>query len=120
MARWQPARPITALVDLQNPRSMRLSETDRQLIVQLVAEVAGASAQVQLFGSRLDDARRGGDIDLLVSVDEPVERPAVLVATLGARLERALGGRRVDVVLSAPNLRVLPIHQVARMSGVRL
>jgi predicted nucleotidyltransferase len=96
---------------------MRLSPEQIQLIGQTVAELAGADASVRLFGSRLDDSARGGDIDLLLELPHPVEHPALLAAGVAARLERELGGRRVDVVVSAPNLQVLPIHRIARSTG---
>lgn len=96
---------------------MRLSPEQIRLIGQTVAEIAGVDATVRLFGSRLDDTARGGDIDLMLELPRAVEHPAQLAARVAARLERALGGRRVDVVLSAPNLQVLPIHQVARSTG---
>jgi len=42
---------------------MRLSDDQSQGIRRIVAEHAGADAEVKLFGSRIDDARRGGDGD---------------------------------------------------------
>jgi predicted nucleotidyltransferase len=73
-----------------------------------------------LFGSRLYDKRRGGDVDLLLEVASPVIDPAPLAARMAAQASRALGGRKVDVVLAAPNLRRLPIHEVAFREGVEL
>ena len=99
---------------------MRLTSKQQQIIQLAVREHVGLTAQVILFGSRIDETARGGDIDLLVEIAEPVERPAWLAATLAARIERALGGRKVDVLLQAPNLALLPIHGVARATGVAL
>ena len=99
---------------------MRLTSEQQQIVQIAVREHAGPSARVTLFGSRVDDHARGGDIDLLVECTVPVERPAWLAATLAARIERALGGRKVDVLLHAPNLTTLPIHRVARETGVAL
>jgi len=99
---------------------MRLSSADRANIVQLTSEVAGEHAAVRLFGSRVHDELRGGDIDLLVSLPEPVAQPAVLASRLAARIERALGGRKVDVVLQAPNLLEQPIHRAAMAEGLLL
>ncbi|MCG5524773.1 nucleotidyltransferase domain-containing protein [Ectothiorhodospira haloalkaliphila] len=99
---------------------MRLTPQQKTTIRRIVADQAGEAARVRLFGSRLDDTARGGDVDLLVELDEPVEQPARLSATLSARISRQMQGRRVDVVLSAPNLRHLPIHDVARREGVIL
>ena len=68
----------------------------------------------------MDDSRLGGDLDLLVELDAPVQRPAWLAARLGAQISRLLGGRSVDVVLQAPNLQHQPIHDVAAHNGVLL
>lgn len=93
---------------------MRISTDQAEMIRRIVREEAGADIAVRLFGSRLDDSARGGDIDLLLESPRPLDRPALLGATVEAKLIRALGGRRVDVVLVAPNLRHQPIHDHAR------
>lgn len=99
---------------------MRLSPHYAQRIVDEARAVFGPQVQVRLFGSRVDDRARGGDIDLLVSVAHPIERPALLASRLGARLQAALGEQRIDVVLEAPNLPLLPIHRVAHERGILL
>lgn len=99
---------------------MRLNPRHIEIIKQLAAEQFGERASLRVFGSRLDDTARGGDIDLLVEVPDPVERPAWQASSLSARVSRALNGRRVDVVLAAPNLAELPIHRLARNQGLRL
>lgn len=50
---------------------MRLSPIQTRLIVHCVRQQFGANARVLLFGSRLDDAARGGDVDLLVESEAP-------------------------------------------------
>ena len=45
---------------------MRLSPDQTRVILQCVRQQFGVDAGVMLFGSRLDDGARGGDIDLLV------------------------------------------------------
>jgi predicted nucleotidyltransferase len=97
---------------------MRLTPSQIAIIQQIVRAEVGAGSVVRLFGSRLDDAARGGDIDLLVEMPDPVEQPALLSARLAGKLIRAFDGRHVDVVLSAPNLQILPIHQQARKGVV--
>ena len=48
---------------------MRLTERQRQAIVDSIQETFGAQARTFLFGSRTDDSKFGGDIDLLVEVE---------------------------------------------------
>lgn len=48
--------------------AMRLNDSQIAAIRRVVAEQAGEEAQVRLFGSRLNDQAKGGDVDLLVQV----------------------------------------------------
>ena len=99
---------------------MRLTSEQIQAIRTGVAQVAGQGAQVWLFGSRLHDQARGGDEDVLLELDTPVDEPAQLAARLSVRISRAMHGRKVDVVIKAPNLMHMPIHTIAMQEGVRL
>jgi predicted nucleotidyltransferase len=101
---------------------MRLTQQEIQIIKSSVHEVMGENATVWLFGSRVDDSQRGGDIDLFVETDlsEPTER-VLKTAQLWAQLQLRLGEQRIDIVLAAaqsdkPKL----IEQVARNTGIRL
>jgi predicted nucleotidyltransferase len=99
---------------------MRLTPQQVDLIRRTVAQWAGAGASVRLFGSRVDDSAKGGDVDLLIDCPQPVDGPAMLAARLGARISRAIGGRKVDVLLAAPNLQEGEIHRIARARGILL
>ncbi|MBI5331365.1 MAG: nucleotidyltransferase domain-containing protein [Betaproteobacteria bacterium] len=99
---------------------MRLTPAQAQAIHRLAQETAGEAASVLLFGSRLDDHAKGGDVDLLLQVPDPVDNPAQLAALFSARVTRLMEGRKVDVVLLAPNLLRLPIHDIALREGQRL
>ena len=99
---------------------MRLAHNQALLIRNLAAQLAGDSARIWLFGSRVRDDARGGDVDLLLELDTPVAEPAQLAASLASRVSRGMDGRRVDVLIKAPNLMYLPIHSVALAEGVRL
>lgn len=96
---------------------MRLTDDQITALHLLTRDIAGEEARVLLFGSRLRDDARGGDVDLLVELPHPVDNPALLAARISARAMRALNGRNVDVLLSAPNLRRLPIHDIALNEG---
>ncbi len=99
---------------------MRLSPDQITNIRLLTNQLAGASARVWLFGSRVHDDARGGDVDLMLELDSPVLEPAQLSASLSSRVSRTMFGRKVDVLIKAPNLLHLPIHDVALAQGVQL
>lgn len=96
---------------------MRLTDYQIQVIRQLARQVAGKQVRVRVFGSRLDDTAHGGDLDLMLELTEPVDNPALMAARMSARVSRAMHGRKVDVLLSAPNLMHLPIHDIAFKEG---
>lgn len=99
---------------------MRLTQNQQRQIKATATSQFGESVEVILFGSRVDDTRRGGDIDIMIKTSEPVERPAVMAAKLATRLSRLLNNRNVDVIIQSDSLEHLPIHDVAERTGIRL
>ena len=99
---------------------MRLTPAQVDLIRGTAKQLLGADVQVTLFGSRVDDSGKGGDVDLMVEVAHPLEEPALIGARLASQVSRALGGRKVDVVVKAPNLMPQAIHQIAQQTGIVL
>ena len=74
---------------------MRLSADQARVILSCVRQQFGADAQVKLFGSRLDDSLRGGDVDLLVETAAAPTLHQRALATMA--LEQALS-LPVDIV----------------------
>lgn len=99
---------------------MRLTQEEAGIIRRQVGRVFGADARVWLFGSRADDARRGGDIDLYVEYAPRVEDEFRRVLELDDELQMQLGEQRIDIVVWAPGKTRQAIHEVARASGVPL
>ncbi len=93
---------------------MRLNENERQAILGAIG-TQDPQADVYLFGSRVDDSARGGDIDLLV-----LSRRIDLMAKLDilGDLHRRLGERKIDLVVY-PDLGQ-PFARIAATEGVRL
>lgn len=96
---------------------MRLDQNQIQAIRQLANQISGQGACVRIFGSRLDDMACGGDLDLMLELSEPVDNAALVAAKMSALVSRVMQGRKVDVLLSAPNLLRLPIHDIAFREG---
>ena len=100
---------------------MRLGDQERRIIRDSAADVFGSEARVMLFGSRVDDAKRGGDIDLLILLNDSAE--SMDMKTLAEKrvrylvmLEKALGERKIDLVTALPG-DDRPIVGVATGSG---
>ena len=101
---------------------MRLSKPQIDAIRLSAQGNFGSRARVWLFGSRVDEQRAGGDIDLYVEPE--IQDPAELVeAKLHFLLElhKKLGEQKIDVVIRRAAFREeLPIYRIARETGVRI
>ena len=99
---------------------MRLTRDQQTAIRSAIVETFGEGADVWLFGSRADDSKRGGDIDLLVCPG-PDARDQIFSRRIRllTRLERMLGERKIDVVIEMPQ-DSRPIVAVAHATGVKL
>ena len=96
---------------------MRLTPQQVSTIIGTAQVVAGAHSSVWLHGSRLDDTRRGGDIDLMVESNPPVnllQRARIKIA-LDAKLNRP-----VDVLALNEGTTASPFTQIAMAGAVRL
>lgn len=99
---------------------MRLNTVAQKIIKAEVADLLGPGNIVRLFGSRVDDNQRGGDIDLLIESAVPVENKVETECKLAARLYIKLGGRKVDVLIIDEFTPLMPVHQQAIEHGVIL
>lgn len=101
---------------------MRLSEKQRSIISNAVAENFGTGANVWLFGSRMDDAARGGDIDLYIEATTD-DADAIVESKLRFRvsLYKRLGDQKIDVIVRRPGFKGnLPIYDIAKQTGIKL
>jgi predicted nucleotidyltransferase len=96
---------------------VRLTQDEQTLIKRIVAEIFGDDAKLWLFGSRVDDAKRGGDVDLYVVPVQADDLFMKRVRCLG-RLEAVLL-YPVDLVV-ADKSASRPIDRIALKTGVLL
>ncbi|QQV77227.1 nucleotidyltransferase domain-containing protein [Sphingomonas aliaeris] len=98
---------------------MRLRTQEVQAIKASVAEAFGPSAIVRLFGSRIDDTLRGGDIDLHLEVDDGSQdyRKA---AAFRWRLFDRIDEQKVDLVFRVRGRPLRPIDEIAYEEGIVL
>ena len=99
---------------------MRLSNQQLDIIKSIVTEKMHSAYKLFLFGSRIDDTKRGEDIDLAIQVTGKVSHPARLCASIEAQISKKMKGRKVDVVLIAPDLKFGSAHKAALDTGILL
>lgn len=95
---------------------MRLNTTELQAVRALLGALDPAG-RIYLYGSRANDQRRGGDIDLYLQASRPIDLKTRL--TTQYRLELACD-TRVDLLIKNPDQPNQPIHKIAEELGILL
>ena len=102
---------------------MRLQPKEVNAIALAARDAFTPGTAVFLFGSRVDDNKRGGDIDLLVEVPEAMP-PAELVrrhTRFVSRIYRLLDEQRIDVVIATRGQQdARPVVAAAKREGLHL
>lgn len=93
---------------------MRISAQEHKAITQAVYSV-DPLAQAYLFGSRVDDESKGGDIDVLFVSKKINLMDKIDILTA---LHRELGQRKIDLIVYADESR--PFPKLALQTAIRL
>ncbi len=98
---------------------MRLSSKEKKTICAVLHHSFGDQAKIWLFGSRLDDSLKGGDVDLYI---ETPLKTGLLDAKIQAKvaLYHALHHTPVDLVVRKLSQPMAGIHKIARSEGISL
>lgn len=96
---------------------MRLNEQEVDAIKESARKVFGDTVKVYLFGSRLDDDKKGGDIDLYVRADDKHTTYEHKIKFL-VELQKRIGEQKIDVVISRDQHSL--IEQSAIKHGIAL
>jgi predicted nucleotidyltransferase len=95
---------------------MRLTSIEHQAIKKYFIEVF-KEGEIYLFGSRVDDSRKGGDIDLYLRIKETKNLVSKKLDFL-VKLKREIGQQKIDVVFDKKLNR--SIDRVAISNGIIL
>lgn len=96
---------------------MRLTPTEQQVIRDASLRYFGV--RPRLFGSRLNDLKLGGDIDLYIEAPVSPKQGVEARLRMVADIWKQLGERKIDVVVNAGGEQ-LSIYEVAQREGVLL
>lgn len=95
---------------------MRLSEEERQAITSAIL-MFDENAEIHLFGSRLDDSKRGGDIDILIKSDVVNKN---MLSLIEEELFHHIDEQKLDFVLTGSELKNTFARMVLAQGTVKL
>ena len=98
---------------------VRLAPKHIETLVEATYRCFGETAKIWVFGSRADDSKRGGDIDLYIETD-------LSEGTVAAKIKfRSLiwstfGEQKIDILIRRRSKPLTPIQCIAKESGTPL
>ena len=100
---------------------MRLNNKEIAAIKEVTRKVFGDNATISLFGSRTDDNKKGGDIDLFIQCNCHISREELyqLKIKFLVLLKNIIGDQKIDVLINAGQLSG-SILETVRREEVRL
>jgi predicted nucleotidyltransferase len=101
---------------------MRLKSHEKQAIIMSVLANIATPVAIWLFGSRVDDNKRGGDIDLFVEY-ESQQTPAISWKNkrkIINDITNVIGEQKIDLITHEITEPSQPIHNIARATGIKL
>jgi predicted nucleotidyltransferase len=93
---------------------MRLKKTEIESIKRIVAK-HDPSAKIYLYGSRIDNDKKGGDIDLLIISNKIT---STLKRKIRLELYEDIGEQKIDIIISENIIK--PFVKIAYNEGVLL
>jgi len=96
---------------------MRLQQHEINSIISIANTIFGDGSKVILFGSRVHDELKGGDIDLFI---QPVQKEALIKKKIDflVSLKEKIGDQKIDVILAKDSSRL--IEREALKKGILL
>ncbi len=97
---------------------MRLSKLEIKIIKESAIKIFGNDAKVFLFGSRVNDKLKGGDIDIYIETNKTIDVLNKKIK-MSIELKKKLGDRRIDLVIN--NFQSYKdIFTIAKQEGILL
>lgn len=100
---------------------MRLNDKEINSIKAVTNSVFGENAFVILFGSRTEDSKKGGDIDLLIKCSKTISRYELYQLKLKflVQLKNKIGDQKIDVIIDGGQVNN-PIFRTVAKEGILL
>ncbi len=99
---------------------MRITKEEKEIIISTIRKYFGNDSNIYLFGSRINDTKKGGDIDLYVESNLPIKELIKAKVKVLVELEDKLGERKIDIVIKNKEIEEELIHRIAKKEGIKL
>lgn len=97
---------------------MRLStEVKKQIIIHAI-QYFGADIKLYLFGSRVHDNKKGGDIDLYLESSKEIDINQQIKFL--NNIYKYVTQRKIDLIINTPSKKDKPIFHTAKQEGILL
>jgi len=95
---------------------VRLTDDQIHTLIEETQSCFGKTAQIWIFGSRTDDSKKGGDIDLYIETDLS---EGLVAAKLKFRslIWPQFGEQKIDILVRSRTKEMNPMHLIAKDSG---
>jgi predicted nucleotidyltransferase len=118
--RSKTLNPLSQIDDKYLSLRMRLSEFEMESIKTLALHHFGTDVHVFLFGSRTNDEKRGGDIDLFIRNQNEEYLNIRTKISFIADLMFKIGEQSIDVVLDKPEMKDSVFIKTIIQTGIQL
>ena len=95
---------------------MRITENEKNAIIDAVKSV-DPDARLWLFGSRADDSKRGGDIDIAI-FSEKINQDVMQKTRIRRNICTRIGERKIDIIATKDGKEA--IFKLAIAEGIEL
>ena len=85
---------------------MRLTDYEQEAIKKAFIETF-EDGKIYLFGSRVDDTKRGGDIDLYLCPSQKFEDEKIRRRSFLIKLDEYIGEQKIDAVMAKDEARLI-------------
>lgn len=80
---------------------MRLSNHQCEVFIHVISKYISQNAQLLLFGSRVNDKEKGGDIDLMLIVEDDQIKEHIIFKKVDilSQIKSEIGEQKIDLII---------------------
>ena len=97
---------------------MRLKKEIKNQIIKYAGQSFGMDIKLFLFGSRVHDNKKGGDIDLYLESSKEIDINQQIKFL--NNIYKYVTQRKIDLIINTPSKKDKPIFHTARKEGILL